>query len=729
MDHSKLRGEVEQLIRDVGGGNDPALLARHPRAFKRGTVLCKPPVNDCLQRAVDRVESRLAIAAAAGATPEETGGAVLTPYVSADGSASTHRFGQHPQQGASQAREQQARHAGSGGATDPRNAQGGSTRRAPRAHSAPRSGRSGASPSPSSRRGAVMSFRSHARLYLGSGFPCGAVDSPGPIYQQRGYGIDNASGRSFARARRDILLPDKGESAGPSFPGLAAIGPQLTSTRENPINVVFSRADRFGDAKEAERAGAAAAGLGTLGGPAKGPFRVPGANAYFNDILRLPHHRGGSGTAPAPTLGTRHSDREFISRLHFADLQGRASPGPIYDVEGKQRGVFETGTRAPSFGKGERTPLERLERVPGPGTYSPSTAATAVQGPMVRFARARHRAESRAGLDSPGPVYEPAFEHAAKHARGVRIGAGPEEDADKDRFGARLFMGKKLSADTVGRDSPGPAYNPSVAWEGPRHTMTFKEPQVRQSLFPRPLRARWISKDCARDNLGAWSPGPKYDTRGDIARQGIAFSFGGAGTALSATATAAGARGRHDGSGTSAGAAQHSFGVSVSATLEGDSRAKSALRPDERGGGSPRDASSATQPLPDVTLLSTKMQPRSVVISSITKRKLPGRGNAADGSGAESSSAAAAADRSKGAASGDRSVSPPRLIEPRYALTEVSAPSFTFGRGDRSSAIWRSTVDRGDEASRAGAAALAMASVTAPFVRVSGPRLGGLARM
>jgi len=122
-------------------------------------------------------------------------------------------------------------------------------------------------------------------------------------------------------------------------------------------------------------------------------------------------------------------------------------------------------------------------------------------------------------------VYTPSFAHSERHVKGTHLGQGPDVDEYRDRFDGKQFIGKGFGV-SMGAASPGPVYDQSMKLGGPSYTMVFKERCFPKKVFPGPERVRWISQETARDNMGAFSPGPKYDTRGDISKEGPACSFG-----------------------------------------------------------------------------------------------------------------------------------------------------------------------------------------------------------
>lgn len=753
MDPAQIKREVESLIRHLGGPNDPALIDRHPHAVRRGNVLVKVPLhNDCLQRAVERAEAKahkesssllqhqpssLFPVADAG-----TSAAAATAELASARAAVDEFLRNVPPAPGSKtvfAARSSSPSPWTSPAADASGAHQASQHQQQRAHSAPRSGRDADwFVTPNTKRGGVISFKSKARLYLGRDFPCGAVDSPGPIYEQRRDGINTKNGVSFTKARRDA--PDSGvegggASSGPCFAGIHSVGRQFLSQRENPGSVVFPKAMRFGEVKENER----------TRGRGKGPYNVPGPGAFLSDILHLPHPRGGrvSSTHQAFSFGVRHSHTEFVSPLHFADFQGRASPGPAYDVSGLERGVFPP-SKAPTFGKGERVPLERRDRTPGPAHYgangAPDASVTQIQGPAIRFARAGRL--QKAGNDSPGPIYTPSYAlcDRADHAAKIGGGGGPEEDGAKDRFeaGSRIFLGKGLGVDAVGCASPGPMYNPQQKWDGPEFSLQFKEKRVRQGPFPRPQRARFISEGLSKsENLGAHSPGPgaPYELPAVGIRSGknagvVCYSFGSSKTNRDAEVSSSSAAAQH----------QQQQNNTSAGSKRGNSPSKTRTTSASGHGSGIDGAMHAAIPFysTDISVLSTTKPVRGAVSWKPTARKSPGRGDSA-GDGTTTTNTnnnnRSGNNNTSGSKSPTRTVdgvemevrTDGRLYNPDVSIRYRSSPKFSFGTGDRSSAIWKTTDD-----SNTKLAAEVGTNININWSQVEnqphGPRIGGLSR-
>jgi hypothetical protein len=405
--------------------------------------------------------------------------------------------------------------------------------------------------------------------------------SPGPIYEQPSMGIDPTNGVSFTKAARPWAVqytPSPGPGA---YMVPSSIGHQQQSQWANPPSAVFSSKafDRPGSATPS--AGGAGSGGTSPSGVSRRSRATPTPSAappgsYLKDILHLPVARG-TGGAPAFSLAGRHSPNVWISRKHFADTAGKASPGPAYDVSGMQRGTFR-GVTAIAFGDHGANPAPRgLARTnnttedecdgddgrlsqtqgrpipksdtPGPAAYDINDKLThPTVGGAISFTRSGrvHRFFSRAlssvtGQASPGAVYDPKYTAIDAAAPAAFLGLAPEAPTRTDRFTYRTYQGKELTAYGLGVDSPGPIYGPGPLQTGPAHSMSFKEgskahrtkdgkslpaQQPSGNLFPKPTHARYIGGESDRENLGTWSPGPVYDTRGDISSQGVAHAFG-----------------------------------------------------------------------------------------------------------------------------------------------------------------------------------------------------------
>ena len=406
---------------------------------------------------------------------------------------------------------------------------------------------------PSLVRGAPLAGKDHAaeKRYLGKGLNVPPSDSPGPIYAApssfgtsavMGAGANTGAGVSFARAGR---REEKSTSCTPgpnSYSHSPTIGRQAISASKNAPSAVFGSAARDGERKNKLPPG-------------------PGPQAYHSNILRLPGASTPSPDAIGASMAGRQPGRQFISNAHVVDSVGAESPGPLtYNPAGMEsnQGRFKS---APAFSfphstrdggasvepqvepadaeaatttsKARARALQAARKeTPGPGQYD---VKTKLQDKRAGSAFLAGRANEKIwvspalsavrGKDSPGLCYTPTYDMQEKHVKGAHLGQGPDVDQYRDRFDGHAYIGKGFG-NNQGAASPGPVYEQGIKLGGPSFTMVHKERSFPKKVFPGPDRVRWISQETAKDNMGAFSPGPKYDTRGDIAKGGPSHSFG-----------------------------------------------------------------------------------------------------------------------------------------------------------------------------------------------------------
>lgn len=370
-------------------------------------------------------------------------------------------------------------------------------------------------------RGASMAGKSTSdNQYLGHGFEGPSRESPGPIYQPIST-LNTTSGQSFTRAQRMPSSQHRSVSAGPDVVLPPSIGKQHLSINANQPSVVFSKASRW---KPRPRSNTPIA-YQTL------ESTNDGKSYSF----------GNSKTVAANKL--------FISRGHIADCQGLDSPGPKYFLEDPFRkpggaegeskppafvALKSKYTNAPSFSFATKKRMEEdrsgvSDRPPrphstepsvGPGQYSPNYSLAEASAPAVSFTRQRIHSANHVRKTAPGPGnHESALAFLDKNTPAVSWG-NPHEAFN--RMPDKVYMGKGMEMGR-GRDSPGPAmaypegyttYDSN--WVGGKYTgkgvsMSFKERSLPKRLHPGPDKARFVSKVLATENLGAYSPGPKYN--------------------------------------------------------------------------------------------------------------------------------------------------------------------------------------------------------------------------
>eukprot|EP01012_Entosiphon_sulcatum_P011787 TRINITY_DN17294_c0_g1_i1.p1 TRINITY_DN17294_c0_g1~~TRINITY_DN17294_c0_g1_i1.p1 ORF type:complete len:634 (+),score=82.96 TRINITY_DN17294_c0_g1_i1:69-1970(+) len=354
--------------------------------------------------------------------------------------------------------------------------------------------------------------------------------SPGPIYTPISFTDKPTKAQSFPRA---IKARDKRDpTPGPQYDIPSALGKQLT--RSSSPAYRMGQASRFNDSEFISQQHAKTTTLKDS----------PGPNAYTPGPLEtsVSHSFASGGRDLAP-------GKIFVSKEHaMHDGIGMVSPGPRYAWD-----VTLIAPKAPAFSFGShdhgKTPSEagsdagsspkRVGRAisaleygrdsPGPGTYAPTIKSTAKAAPAFSFGTTPIGIDLTNGVVSPGPQYLPGESQVRKTAPAAVFG-------DKDpllgsmavRFPEKQYLGPVIAAsDNAGKFSPGPVYDGEKLKSAPAYSLGKREKILLKRICPSPERARFISKDLAKENLGAYSPGPKYSVPSTIGdSSSIKHSFG-----------------------------------------------------------------------------------------------------------------------------------------------------------------------------------------------------------
>ena len=405
--------------------------------------------------------------------------------------------------------------------------------------------------------------REGSRLYFGPGFITPASESPGPIYDpQQLLNAEVGKSFSFGRAPRYPIEHRNFASLSEMVVLPGSIGKQVESSMRTAGSASFIRANRLNERQFISR-------MHIVPEP-----DVPGPGSYANVEATTNDHRG------AMLIGSRN-DKVFISKAHVVDRIGAESPGPIYDPRDSLRtkdpfpAITSAMKGAPKFtmagnpqlsaphdavtaapildpnspcrmektedGKvvrkcahelahpggvarhvrqepfitSEHSKVQPTAETPGPAYYRVNSSTLSTNGvsfPKTAKTR-RERVEKSPGLNHSNPGNDAYTRH---NARGPVFGSKLPYEDKSNRFKSNVYLGKSFVVE--GPDTPGMVYNVPELERGPAYTMHFKEKKIDRRLFPGPSTSRFISKDIARENLGQYSPGPKYDTRRDISK-------------------------------------------------------------------------------------------------------------------------------------------------------------------------------------------------------------------
>jgi len=355
-----------------------------------------------------------------------------------------------------------------------------------------------------------FSFRKAQRVFgqglpdpeLSATFQRGA-DSPGPDFVPLPFAAEGHRASRFSRALR--LGQPKPIAPGPKYDlpgtlGRAVVGPA------SPMPAV-GRAPRF---------------------PVTCRDSPP--PTHYNPILP----RGApSFSFTSDTRGLKPGKLFLSECLAAHDGRGILSPGPVYAWSAdllKSPGPSYSFSRARSptdTTAGSQSQSRSHSVPPGPGHYSPAPASGTHNGPAFSLGGKEHttrrflgRELVQPGFDSPGPQYNPT-------PRTQRDVSGPTFGAPRDPHDPE--SSHTATSELLGRASPGPAAYTVTPAEpsGPSYTMGRREKLLMKRISPGPERARYLSAALVKENVGTFSPGPKYKVPDGIGNpNSIRYTFG-----------------------------------------------------------------------------------------------------------------------------------------------------------------------------------------------------------
>ncbi|KAJ9454129.1 hypothetical protein DIPPA_12201 [Diplonema papillatum] len=365
-----------------------------------------------------------------------------------------------------------------------------------------------------------------AGRYLGPGFDSKGSSTPGPIYEPK---YESRTGKASAFTKALRMKDAKHQRApGPKYDIPSTLGAQHIRSSSPACRI--GQAERFNEK------------IHISAGHAKtqpNSNQLVGPATYETDTTMV-------NTGPAYSFGgtitnsgedssscQRFNEKVFISSGHSKTMGGSTGPGPQphvtkYTVCGPN---FEFGSRykkAPqtkfsgtTFG-GELAVRRRNEArpdSPGPGQYQPDLQLAKGNAPAFSFGMHADTSKmfvssalsTNAGRESPGPKYYPDSMSNRKTAPAFSFADADQENSLwKSRFENNRYIGSGIGV-VYGLQSPGPAvYDPGELPVGPAFTMGARERILMKRICPAPQRARYVSKEQAKDNLGCFSPGPKY---------------------------------------------------------------------------------------------------------------------------------------------------------------------------------------------------------------------------
>ena len=448
-----------------------------------------------------------------------------------------------------------------------------------------------ASTSPSTLRGAPMAGKDNTRKrFFGKGFQPPPAESPGPIYQPMGFVDERTTGKSFSRAER-LKGSVSDSSPAPQMHTMPpSVGRQAESRMANSPSVSFTQGKRFNTKEMISRAhskgssstdapaptayqpdilrltdkgqGISFSGsrsvptskifisrahvVDCIGAASPGPMYYPTEEVTKKTkapfaVLTSKEKRG-----PSFTFGVsdRPSDREVeveevevlpSSGTCSIDLSSGKPKRRCLNASGKA-GTSVKHTPMQKFISHEHSKLQCTTETPGPAYYSADPTPTQKSYKGVSFPQEKRGSDARfyskelslsKGKDSPGMRYSPNYDACRPQRPAAIIGPRADQMEPSDRFTDKVFLGKGMG-EKPGNASPGPAYEPKYPNEshGPAWTMVHKEKHFAH-VYPAPSRPRWVSSESAKENRGAFSPGPKYNiATKDFGSSGPSYTFG-----------------------------------------------------------------------------------------------------------------------------------------------------------------------------------------------------------
>jgi hypothetical protein len=374
------------------------------------------------------------------------------------------------------------------------------------------------------------------------------VSLPGSIGRQVESSFSNASKVAFTRANRfntkQFVSRIHDTGRGMDSPAPTAYQPSVEGSSTNTGHGAVLCGGRVSTSRLfISRAHTA----DCIGIDSPGPIYNPLDGAKLNkDGLPHPFARATSNAETGPSISfTGSRSVSAMERLtNAADVPVTSPACRCHvgkdDVTGKwKRTCVQHGVKAGGISKyvpqepfisHEHSKVQSTANTPGPAYYTPSAAHDALEKrPAVSFTKAKLSAGAeKMSSASPGPKYNPSDSYTKKNAASVTFGSRYPHEDRVERFNEKQFVGKAFAVG-LGTHSPGPVYeiqHTAVEANTASASIVSKEKSHdTKLLFPGPMHNRFISKENAKENMGAYSPGPKYDTRGDISHEGVSFSI------------------------------------------------------------------------------------------------------------------------------------------------------------------------------------------------------------
>ncbi|KAL9647821.1 hypothetical protein ABK040_001314 [Willaertia magna] len=204
-------------------------------------------------------------------------------------------------------------------------------------------------------------------------------------------------------------------------------------------------------------------------------------------------------SSPAFSFGEKYERKQKVDRV--------TSPGPIYEIK---EPTYMRKSVPTTFGTSHRTFLEEGDSAfsPSPAEYNPEKPSTI---PSFSFGSGLREEDklyfnnelSCKGKYSPAPVvYTPNYSLTQTSPPSYSFGNGHE-----------VIISPSNMKQNLHTSTPGPGqYSYDKLHSSPQFTMAGKDKEIDGSLSPKARRARY-NPVIEFENLGRYSPGPKYDSR------------------------------------------------------------------------------------------------------------------------------------------------------------------------------------------------------------------------
>eukprot|EP00756_Hemistasia_phaeocysticola_P063991 Hpha_TRINITY_DN7450_c0_g1::TRINITY_DN7450_c0_g1_i1::g.95755::m.95755 len=360
-------------------------------------------------------------------------------------------------------------------------------------------------------------------------------------------------GCKFGTAERfrsnEFISPQHSRAAGS---GASGPGPQQYDGSPSKKAPAFSFGPEFGSRVPATRFNSKAfisrmhaGAVGPRVGPAPGSHQADCsgkdpegfARAYSSHSKRSPQwsigagYHEGRGQTPEPHTSSpsRVCSARFISSEH-SKAEGPTEPTPGPGAYFKDDGTSSTkddkgrGRQDDKDKEKEKLGTKATRALDAVRKKAPSYSFGVLTATAKMHAANAFAADAR-GRVSPGPCYFPKLDAVQKDGPAFSFADyDPDLAYWKERFEDVRYLGGGMGCQQ-GTDSPGPAgYVPYDPPRGPAYSMARKDRSNIKRISPSPDCTRFVGRELAKENYGAYSPGPKYNVAGILGSNAVSKS-------------------------------------------------------------------------------------------------------------------------------------------------------------------------------------------------------------